>query len=135
MDDTSRKEWLETTNRIMKDKRILVKRWEVTHPDTLVGKLKFIEGGYDEIGSNEYNSIVLAVKSKKTGNVSRYLTTRAVEIDGVSELFRLSFSKKMIRKSKEIVYNKYTGVKYKVTPVARLRYYGYVIYKIEDDMG
>lgn len=37
MDDTSRKEWLETTNWIMKDKRILVKRWEVTHPDTLVG--------------------------------------------------------------------------------------------------
>lgn len=30
----------------MKDKRILVKRWEVTHPDTLVGKLGFIEEAY-----------------------------------------------------------------------------------------
>lgn len=118
-------------------KRAYVTREEISHPDNMTYRSMFTFGLIDirlkYLGKDtkEFEPLVLSVKSRKTGNESRLLGTSPIEIEGLSGIYRMTWSNRLIRK-RERVFNHFTGKEYRVTPIARVKYTGYVIYSIEE---
>lgn len=110
--------------------RIYFKKSEITHPDTLNKSFKLVDINFTRIGNKEFQHVKLIVKSAKTGNESRQIITDTVEIEGLSGIYNMAWSEKMIKKREKVV-DGLIGIEYKVTPIARVAYYGYVIYKLE----
>ena len=105
----------------MKFKRAYVRKSEVVSPDSFVIPNKLVDFGLE--------CVVLEVKSRKTGNTARIMGTQAIEIEGMSGIYRMSYTSKMIRKNQKVV-DLCTDQEYKTIPIGRLVYTGYVIYSL-----
>lgn len=116
---------------------IYVTKEEISHPDNAIYSSRFSMGCKDiklnhlEENTKDIESLVLNIKSRKTGNESRHIVASPIEIDGLSGIYRMIWSKRMIRK-RERVFNLFTGKEYEATPIARVKYAGYVIYKLKE---
>lgn len=113
----------------MKFKRAYVRKSEVVSPDSFVIPNKLVDFGLECVGKKEFEPVVLEVKSRKTGNTARIMGTQAIEIEGMSGIYRMSYTSKMIRKNQKVV-DLCTDQEYKTIPIGRLVYTGYVIYSL-----
>lgn len=109
--------------------RFKIKRDEIVHHDNLEGCIhnSLVDFRLPQINKKSYLDLRIEVYSK-SGNSSRVMYLYPVELEGISGIFYWSHSKLKIKKSAIVILD---GKVISIEPVARLKYNGDVIYRVD----
>jgi len=111
-------------------RRLIIKRKDLMHHDSMRDTNKIVENSYqlNNTGKRKnYDFLIFNAYSVKTGNMSRQVSGRVVEIENVSGLYVLVYTTKKFRSNETVHMN---GKDCDLIPIGRLKHNNLLIYSI-----